>query len=89
MLGKLCVLSDLGEVWRTDRAARYSNTLLANLNARRPLDLKRDLESASTGTVLTDPNALSMGFWPEVSTRGIVSGDLSVQSGTTREPVNS
>lgn len=64
---------------------RYSNTLLANLNVRRSLQSIEDSEAAvSTGIVLTDPPAISVGFWPHISTRDTGgSRDLS----TAREHV--
>ncbi|KAF8507612.1 hypothetical protein JB92DRAFT_2959207 [Gautieria morchelliformis] len=59
----------------------YSNTLLANLNARRSLHVTENIEAPSTSAVLSDPQVLSLGLWPEPS------GVMSVLSETTREQV--
>ncbi|KAF8477884.1 hypothetical protein JB92DRAFT_3102430 [Gautieria morchelliformis] len=44
-----------------------SNTLLANLNARRSLHVTENIEAPSTSAVLSDPQVLSLGLWPEPS----------------------
>jgi hypothetical protein len=67
---------------RTDGAPSYSNTLVANLNARRSLHVTENIEAASTaGAVLSDPQVVSLGLWPEPS------GGMSVLSETAGEQV--
>ena len=73
--------------WKTDGASSYSNTMLANLNARRSLGLTDDVKVTTTGTVFTDPHALSPWLWPEISTRGTDCRGPSVLSDTAREQV--